>query len=134
MLPAVAASAGADTRFLREARAAAAAQARPHRQHLPGRRGDRGVPFLAMEFLKGEPLDERLNRDAKLPLAEVLRIGREMAEGLAAAHDHGPDPPRHQAGQRLAGETALQASRSSTSAWPVPPHRSPRSHDFRSKT
>ena len=33
----------------------------------------------------------------------MLRIGREMAEGLAAAHEHGPDPPRHQAGQHLAG-------------------------------
>ena len=66
---------------------------------------ERGVPFLAMEFLKGEPLDERLKREEKLPLAEVLRIGREIAEGLAAAHATGPDPPRHQAGQHLAGST-----------------------------
>src|SRR5262249_49188334 len=50
---------------------------------------ERGVPFLAMEFLKGEPLDERLNREKKLPLVEVLRIGREVSEGLAAAHEHG---------------------------------------------
>ena len=50
---------------------------------------DRGVPFLAMEFLKGEPLDERLKREEQLPLDEVLRIGREIAEGLAAAHATG---------------------------------------------
>ena len=47
------------------------------------------MPFLAMEFLEGEPLDDRLKREAKLPVAEVLRIGREIAEGLAAAHDRG---------------------------------------------
>jgi serine/threonine protein kinase len=50
---------------------------------------DRGVPFLAMEFLKGEPLDERLKREPLLPLAEVLRIGQELAEALGAAHEHG---------------------------------------------
>src|SRR5262249_8373354 len=50
---------------------------------------DRGVPFLAMEFLRGEPLDARLKRAGKLPIPEVLRIGREMAEGLAAAHAAG---------------------------------------------
>ena len=42
-----------------------------------------------MEFLEGEPLDDRLKREGKLPLADVLRIGREMAEGLAAAHERG---------------------------------------------
>ena len=50
---------------------------------------ENGVPFLAMPLLEGEPLDERLKRAGKLPLAEVLRIGRETAEGLAAAHEHG---------------------------------------------
>src|SRR5205085_4060282 len=50
---------------------------------------DRGVPFLAMPFLKGESLDQRLKREGKLPLGEVLRIGRETALGLAAAHAHG---------------------------------------------
>ena len=50
---------------------------------------DRGAPFLAMEFLHGEPLDVRLKREGKLPILEVLRIGREVAEGLAAAHETG---------------------------------------------
>ena len=88
MLPAIAASASAKKRFLREAQAAAAIK---HNHivtiHQVGE--DRGVPFLAMEFLEGEPLDDRLKREATLPLAETLRIGREMAEGLAAAHEHG---------------------------------------------
>ncbi len=47
---------------------------------------DRVAPYLAMEFLEGEPLDNRLKREGKLPVAEVLRIGRETARGLAAAH------------------------------------------------
>ena len=42
-----------------------------------------------MPFLKGEPLDKRLEREKKLPMAEVCRIGREIAEGLDAAHTHG---------------------------------------------
>jgi serine/threonine protein kinase len=47
---------------------------------------ERGVPFLAMEFLEGEALDARLRRDGILPVPEILRIGREIADGLAAAH------------------------------------------------
>ncbi len=50
---------------------------------------DRGVPFLAMEFLDGEPLDRRLKREGKLTVVEVLRFGREIAVGLAAAHKRG---------------------------------------------
>ena len=50
---------------------------------------DRGVLFLAMPLLRGETLEDRLQREPKPPLADVLRIGREMAEGLDAAHSHG---------------------------------------------
>ena len=59
MLPQVAANPTAKERFLREARAAAKAQERPHRHHSPGRRG-RGVPYLAMELLEGQSLDDLL--------------------------------------------------------------------------
>ena len=102
MLPGLAASDSAKQRFLREARAAAALK-HDHIVTIYQVGEDRGVPFLAMEFLEGESLDERLKREGKLPLAEVLRIGREMAEGLAAGARARPDPSRHQAGQRLAG-------------------------------
>src|SRR5262249_258055 len=50
---------------------------------------DRGVPFLAMQLLEGESLEARLDRQGRLPATETLRIGREIAEGLAAAHDKG---------------------------------------------
>ena len=88
MLPTLAASASAGQRFLREAQAMAAVK-HDHVVTIHQVDEERGVPFLAMEFLKGEPLDERLNREQKLPLAEVLRIGREIAEGLDAAHTTG---------------------------------------------
>ena len=31
---------------------------------------ERGIPFMVLEFLKGEPLDERLKRDEEIPLTE----------------------------------------------------------------
>jgi formylglycine-generating enzyme required for sulfatase activity len=88
MLPRIAADPNAKARFVREAKAAAAVE---HEHvvpiHLIAEEG--GVPFLVMPFLKGESLDERLKREGTLPIAEVVRIGREIAEGLAAAHDRG---------------------------------------------
>src|SRR5262249_43848467 len=50
---------------------------------------ERGTSFLAMEFLEGETLRARLDRAGRLPVPEVVRIGREIAEGLAAAHERG---------------------------------------------
>jgi WD40 repeat protein/serine/threonine protein kinase len=88
MLPALAASASARQRFLREARAAAAIK-HDHIVAIYQVGQDRGAAFLAMEFLEGEPLDARLKRQPPLSLGEVLRIGRETALGLAAAHARG---------------------------------------------
>jgi serine/threonine protein kinase len=88
MLPVLAATESNRQRFLQEAQAAAALE---HDRviHIYQVGEDRGVPFLAMPLLKGEPLDQRLRREDMLPISEVLRIGREIAEGLAAAHDKG---------------------------------------------
>ncbi len=88
MLPGLAAAHGAGPRFLREAQAMAALK-HDHVVTIYQVDEARGIPFLAMEFLEGEPLEARLRRDARLPLSEVLRIGREVAEGLAAAHARG---------------------------------------------
>ena len=88
MLPSMASSAGAKERFFREARAAAALK-HPHIVSIHQVGEDRGAPFLAMEYLEGEALDDRLKRETSLPLPEVLRIGREIAEGLEAAHEKG---------------------------------------------
>jgi len=104
MKPALAANELALRRFLREARAAAAVK-HDHIVTIYQVGEDQDMPFLAMEFLEGESLDDRLKREeaalrackgadgglarSPLPLAEVLRIAREIAEGLAAAHQHG---------------------------------------------
>jgi serine/threonine protein kinase len=88
MLPALAASASARQRFVREARAAAAVE-HDHIVAVYQVGEDRGVPYLAMPFLRGEPLDQRIKREKRLPLAEVFRIGKETATGLEAARQRG---------------------------------------------
>jgi serine/threonine protein kinase len=47
-----------------------------------------GVPYLVTEWLTGTTLRERLLEGA-LPREQVLRLGVELARGLAAAHDRG---------------------------------------------
>jgi serine/threonine protein kinase/tetratricopeptide (TPR) repeat protein len=44
------------------------------------------VDFLAMELIAGLPVSDRL-KDGPLPQPEVLQLGAQLAEGLAAAHD-----------------------------------------------
>ncbi len=90
MRPALAADAEFRQRFLREAQLAAAID----HEHIVGFYqvgADQGVPYLAMQLLRGESLERRLRREGGwLPgFADVLRIGREVAEGLAAAHAGG---------------------------------------------
>ena len=45
-----------------------------------------GSAFIVMEFLDGEPLDRRLARCGRLPVGEALRLARQLALSLAAAH------------------------------------------------
>src|SRR5260370_13596044 len=47
------------------------------------------MPSLIVPLLKGESVEERLGRDAAVSIPEVLRIGREIALGLSAAHERG---------------------------------------------
>jgi serine/threonine-protein kinase len=47
-----------------------------------------GVDFLVMEMIPGTTLDQRLTGDA-LPERDVLRLGLQLVEGLAAAHTEG---------------------------------------------
>jgi serine/threonine-protein kinase len=49
---------------------------------------DDGVAFIAMELVSGETLTERLS-SGPISTDEVLRLGREMADGLAHAHASG---------------------------------------------
>jgi serine/threonine protein kinase len=88
MRPSVALSPTAKARFIREAKAAAAVE-HDHVVHIHLIAEERGVPFLVMPYLKGESLDDRLKREGAIPVPEIIRIAREIAEGLAAAHDRG---------------------------------------------
>jgi len=45
-----------------------------------------GIPYVTMEYLKGITLRSLLDGRGRLPLALVLRIARQVAEGLEAAH------------------------------------------------
>lgn len=48
-----------------------------------------GVKYLTMAFVEGETLSERMRRSGPMDPREVLPIVRQVAEGLAAAHDAG---------------------------------------------
>ena len=88
MKPRVAAKRDSKERFLREARASAALT-HDHIVQIYQVGEQSGVPFIAMQYLAGESLLARSNRVGKLPPAEVARIGKEVATGLAAAHEKG---------------------------------------------
>src|SRR5207244_10653776 len=48
-----------------------------------------GFNFLVMELAGGKNLQERRAREGPLPLEECLAIGKQIAEGLEAAHETG---------------------------------------------
>lgn len=75
-------------RFLREARTAAMVKS-DHVVTIFDVGEEQGIPFIAMEYLLGCPLDQYLKTKGELPLAHAMRIGREAALGLAAAHNLG---------------------------------------------
>ena len=87
MLPRHAAKAKAKDRFLREAKTAASIE-NDHIITIHQVDEDNGVPFLAMPVLKGESLSDRLKREKRLPIGEVVRIAWEICDGLQAAHYH----------------------------------------------
>jgi WD40 repeat protein len=83
----MAAASPARKRFLREARAAAAVR---HDNVVALHYvAEKPIPFLVMEFIAGETVQQRLDRSGPIEAAEVVRIGRQIAEGLAAAHAMG---------------------------------------------
>jgi eukaryotic-like serine/threonine-protein kinase len=88
MLPRYAADPAAKARFLREARAAARVK---HDNVITVYEADErdGVPYIAMEFLEGYPLDQYLRKKGGPTIPQVLRIAAEAAAGLAAAHKLG---------------------------------------------
>jgi len=82
--PVLAATSPARKRFLREARSSA--QVRHENVVQIYAVEEQPLPYLVMEFIPGETLQQRLDRTGPLELLEIVRLGRQIAEGLSAAH------------------------------------------------
>jgi serine/threonine protein kinase len=50
---------------------------------------EEGLPWLAMELLKGVPLDDYLAARGPLPAGEVAFVFEQLCHALGAAHEHG---------------------------------------------
>lgn len=88
MSPELSANPMAVKRFLREAQTAAAV-VHDHVVTIHAVDDSGKVPFLVMEFISGQSLQDKIDRVGALRLAEILRIGMQAASGLAAAHKQG---------------------------------------------
>ncbi|HEX5386194.1 MAG TPA: protein kinase [Gemmatimonadales bacterium] len=75
-------------RFVREVQLAARLT-HPHIVPLHDSGEVGGVPYFVMPYVEGETLRERLDREHRLAVAEVVRLGREMADALDYAHRQG---------------------------------------------
>jgi len=88
LAPHLASSGAARQRFAREARAAAAV-VHEHVVAIHNVETGGDAPFLVMQYVAGESLQARLDRQGPLELCEALRIAHQTAAGLAAAHAQG---------------------------------------------
>lgn len=86
--PELAANAAARKRFSREAKAAAAVV---HENVIPILTVDeeQGLPYLVMPVVEGRSLEQRVDDTGPMEPKEILRIGMQIASGLAAAHAQG---------------------------------------------
>lgn len=84
MAPRLAVTSPARKRFIREARSSAAVR---HENVVDIHAiEEQPIPFLVMEYVAGETLQQRLDRTGPLDPVTVLRIGVQLSRGLAAAH------------------------------------------------
>jgi eukaryotic-like serine/threonine-protein kinase len=74
-------------RFVREAKSAATLN-HPHIAHIYEIGENEGVNFIAMEYIDGETLREKIHRD-RAPLPKLLKYLTQVAEGLSKAHAAG---------------------------------------------
>lgn len=87
MTPAMAATSPPRKRFLREARSAAAIR----NENIVSIYAveEQPIPYLVMEYVPGQTLQQRLDDTGPLDVRQVLTLGKQIAEGLAAAHEQG---------------------------------------------
>jgi len=75
-------------RFHQEARTAAGLD-HPHIVPVYEVSQHQGIPFIAMKYISGRPLDRVIGEEGRLSLDEVVRIVSQVAEALDYAHGHG---------------------------------------------
>ncbi len=75
-------------RFMREARTAASVRHQNVATIYEVGETDEGAPFIVMEYCAGETLSQRLKR-RPIEAGEFLVLARQLAAGIAAAHDSG---------------------------------------------
>jgi protein kinase-like protein/3-keto-disaccharide hydrolase/uncharacterized protein DUF1579/putative zinc finger protein len=88
LAPQLATSAAARKRFEREGKAIAGVSY----DHVVGVHAvakTKGLPYLVMQYVAGQSLQDKLSQSGPLELKEILRIGHQTACGLAAAHAQG---------------------------------------------
>ena len=82
---------GAD-RFLAGIKTTAKMQ-HPHILPLLDSGSAHGLLWYAMPYVEGDTLRDRLERETQLPIAEAVRLAREVADALHAAHARGLKHP-----------------------------------------
>lgn len=88
LAPQLAVSAPARKRFAREAQATAAIL-HPNVMPILTVHSSGKLPYIVMPYVACESLQQRIDRTGPLELIDVLRIGIQTANGLAAAHAQG---------------------------------------------
>jgi serine/threonine protein kinase len=74
-------------RFEREAQAAASIQHPNTVSVTDFGESDDGIFYLVMEYVEGETLHKLLRREGTLPVRRAVRLLRQIADGVEAAHD-----------------------------------------------
>lgn len=88
LAPELAVNPNAKRRFVREAQSGAVIS-HPHVVTIHAVDDEEKLPFLVMECIVGQSLQQKIDKVGSLRLIEVLRISKQIAEGLAAAHHQG---------------------------------------------
>lgn len=76
-------------RFEREARAAAGLSSEHVARVTDVGYFDNGMPYMVMEFLEGEDVEQCIRREKQLPVADAVRYFIQACIGLGDAHTHG---------------------------------------------
>ncbi len=82
-------NADALARFEREARAAAELASDHVARVTDVGHFDDGSPYMVMEYLEGEDLAARIQREGPMPVGDVVRLFIQACIGLGDAHEHG---------------------------------------------